>query len=179
MEDESRLTQGSSTGPAAGHSEVKGDSAQDGLAANTETSSPTVAAGTGSEVKPTTHAGSHEGRRPSTPFASPTTSPATAAAAAGAGFVAPSSYLRPVAGSRAHPLSAAKEGSGFAQGGIEGSSRGAPGEQKVMHPLDKEQTDGLVSRYRPSCSHAGYHICFRKVGCERTADQVYATTSER
>jgi hypothetical protein len=114
--------------------------------------SPAVAAGTGGEPNSTVSVTGHEsssGLHSSMPLASPTIATATATAAtaaaavAGPGFVAPSSYLRPVGGTRVP--GAANEAFDFTQAG--GASRvGGPPQSgmRAVHPFDKEQTDGLV-----------------------------------
>lgn len=73
--------------------------------------------------------------------------PDGAATAAPAGFVAPSSYLRPAAGTRGK-ADGVRSGSGSGPGSPMGGSRpttAGVGGMKVMHPLDKEQIEGLVS----------------------------------
>jgi len=68
--------------------------------------------------------------------------PEDSATAAPAGFVAPSSYLRPVA--------VVGKGKGDGIGSPMGASRpgtAGVGMGKAVHPLDREQIEGLVSAY--------------------------------
>lgn len=60
---------------------------------------------------------------------------ATSPRSSAPGFVAPSSYLRPLAREREdHP-----------RPGSQSVTAGEPGAKRIMHPLDREQREGLVS----------------------------------
>jgi len=136
--------------------------AQDGVVAATPATAPVAVAHTTSDVSeplsPTTTANPAAASKPTAPVAveqqAPRPGSESEGAASGpgspalkaAGFVTPSSYLRPVVREKGGD----GVGSGIGPGNPMGGSRpttGTSGGVKAMHPLDKEQIEGLVSAY--------------------------------
>ena len=104
--------------------------------------SPFAATGTGftaTSTPDTAISGSHDEIDPKDPI--PPTDLAASPRSSAARFVAPSSYLRPLAPTRDrddHHMNQDRTG-----------AVGETGAKRSMHPLDKEQREGLVSGSRP------------------------------
>ena len=145
-------------GPFAG-------TADDGSLFSTPAATTTTTVDTDSAA-PSGHAtGEHKESIPPTDLAASPRSGAT-------GFVAPSSYLR--------PLAVTRDREGPHRTGNQPFTASESGAKRPMHPLDREQREGLVSeflfRFFGDC-HAGRAAC--KCACkEEQADCIHSAQSE-
>jgi hypothetical protein len=103
---------------------------------------------------------------------SPTDLAASPRSGAATGFVAPSSYLR--------PLAATRDREGPHRTGHQPFTASESGAKRPMHPLDREQREGLVSGFHSALwkkLHAGILECIHAFK-EALADRIHSAQSE-
>jgi hypothetical protein len=101
---------------------------------------------------------------------SPTDLAASPRSGAAPGFVAPSSYLR--------PLAATRDREGPHRTGHQPFTASESGAKRPMHPLDREQREGLVSGFRSAfLGNSGILVWIH--ACKKAlADGIYSAQSE-